>query len=318
MGFHEDARFPTKLAAGSRFGQRHHTSVVSNQSAYSQRTPKLDMPLIVADVSSALTSTDGANELLRFFTARQGATYGFRFPHPFDRSSAANDRSDDIANTNQRLGIGDGATRRFQIRKSVSSGGITRLKTITKPVAGTVIAAIDRIATTAFDADPTTGEVLFFSPPQLDSVITCGYLYDIPMRFDESVEESMMIGYQPADNALMPTVELVEERFVDVTHGEFFFGGSHVVESMDTIVQMSVLRGRVVDLRPTRTGLSARLPDFTELPTGGPHFYVNNRSDTTPFNIHDFDGVDLASIAPAETKQVLLVDGPTGKRWVIL
>lgn len=318
MGFHEDAIFPSKLAGGSQFGLRHQTSVVSNTTGHSQRIPRLDTPLIVADVSSAITSPDGANELLRFFTARQGATYAFRFPHPLDRSTASNSRSDDITPYDQRIGVGDGVTKRFQLSKGVHSGGITRRRTITKPVEGRILIGVDGDPATDYTVDPTTGEVLFQNAPRLDVAVTCGCIYDIPMRFEESVEDSMLIGYEPADNALIPQVQLVEERFSDITHGEFFFGGTHSEPEMGFVAQLSLLRGRVVDLTPSSPGRMAHLPDFTDLPTGGPYFYVNNRSDSTPFNLADYDGVVLASVAPAQTRQVLLVDTVAGKRWVVM
>lgn len=316
MGFHEDAIFPSKLAAGSRFGLRHDTAVVSNPSAYSQRVPRLDLPLIIADVSTALTSPAGATELLRFFTARQGATYGFRFPHPFDRSSNLDDRSDATTPNDQRIGVGNGIKQRFKLRKAVVDGGIARYRNILKPIVGSVTVAINGTQVTAFDVDHTNGEILFNQPPQQDDVITAGFLYDIPMRFEEEVEDSMFITHQPHENALLPQVGLVEERFGDPTHGEYFFGGSYVNEAMVTIESLSVLQGRVVDLDPQNTDLVAQLPDFTDLPTGGPYFYVNNRSGIFPFSLEDANGVELAFIQPAQTVQVVLVEGSTGKRWV--
>jgi len=69
--------------------------------------------------------------------------------------------------------------------KQDASGPEAWTRSIVKPVAGSVLIALDGIAQTAgWSVDTTAGLVSFDTAPAADSVITAGFLFDVPVRFD--------------------------------------------------------------------------------------------------------------------------------------
>jgi uncharacterized protein (TIGR02217 family) len=79
------------------------------------------------DVASGLKKEAQIDELIAFFRARRGKAYGFRFKDWTDYKA-----------TGQLLGTGDDAKAQFQLVKHYPSGSVIEVRTITKPVAGTV------------------------------------------------------------------------------------------------------------------------------------------------------------------------------------
>jgi Conserved hypothetical protein 2217 (DUF2460) len=79
------------------------------------------------DVASGLKDQAQLDELIAFFRARKGKAYGFRFKDWTDYKA-----------TDQLIGTGDGAIKTFQLVKRYPSGSVIEVRTITKPVAGTV------------------------------------------------------------------------------------------------------------------------------------------------------------------------------------
>lgn len=69
--------------------------------------------------------------------------------------------------------------------KRYASGSQTWVRTITKPVAGTVRVALDGAEQLGgWTADTTTGVVTFDSAPAEGVSVTAGYAFDVPVRFD--------------------------------------------------------------------------------------------------------------------------------------
>ena len=98
-----------------------------------------------------------AKDLVRFFNARSGPAQGFRFRDPFGCKTA-----DDVTPLDQVIGTGDGVTTAFQL---VLDDGSAVLKSVTRPVANTVRAAVDGVETSAFTVDSVTGILTFDTAP---------------------------------------------------------------------------------------------------------------------------------------------------------
>ena len=87
--------------------------------------------------------------------------------------------------TDQAIGTGDGTTTAFQLVKRYASGSQTWVRTITKPVDGTVRVALDGAEQlVGWSVDTTTGVVTFDSAPAGSVTITAGFAFDVPVRFD--------------------------------------------------------------------------------------------------------------------------------------
>jgi uncharacterized protein (TIGR02217 family) len=89
------------------------------------------------------------------------------------------------AGTGQLLGTGDGAIKTFQLVKHYPSGSVVEVRTITKPVAGTVRVYKDGVEQLAgWSVDVTTGVVTFTSAPAAGVAITADFELDVPVRFE--------------------------------------------------------------------------------------------------------------------------------------
>lgn len=125
---------------------------------------------------------DQAQELSIFFEARGGRVFGFRFRDPVDWKTCA--PAAQISATDQALGTGDGVTSGFQLQKHYTCGEVSFTRTILKPAEGSVVVAIDGDATSEFSVDWTTGVVTFDAAPAEGAVLTAGFEFDVPARFD--------------------------------------------------------------------------------------------------------------------------------------
>jgi uncharacterized protein (TIGR02217 family) len=87
----------------------------------------------------------------------------------------------------QVIGIGDGTTTVFQLTKTYSSTTQSQVRNITRPQPGTVIIAVNGTLNTNWTVDDTTGLVTFGTAPAANAVITAGFLFYVPVRFDTDI-----------------------------------------------------------------------------------------------------------------------------------
>jgi uncharacterized protein (TIGR02217 family) len=121
--------------------------------------------------------------VVAFFEARNGRLYGFRWKDWGDYKSCL--PSGTPAPTDQGIGTGDGSTTAFQLLKAYASGAQAWIRSITKPVAGTVSVALDGVTqASGLSVDTTTGLVTFVIAPTNGVAITAGFEFDVPVRFD--------------------------------------------------------------------------------------------------------------------------------------
>lgn len=177
-GFH-DVSFPMRLALGAIGGPERRTEIVTLASGGEVRNARWAQSRRRWDVGSAVSDLAQLHELISFFEARMGRLYGFRFRDPLDHSSTL--PGEDVSAEDQILGIGDGTQSTFQLCKDY--GGVTR--SITKPVADSVRIAVSGIEqTVGWTVSPSSGEVTFDTPPSPNTVISAGFQFDCPVRFE--------------------------------------------------------------------------------------------------------------------------------------
>lgn len=159
------------------------------------------------DVGPGIASLDDIATLIAFFEARRGPLHGFRFRDPLDHRSCR--PTAEPSPTDQVLGTGDGETAEFQLVKHYASGAQRWTRTIAKPVEGTVRVALDGVETAA-DVDHTTGMVSFDTPPAPGAVVTAGFAFDCPVRFDTDRLDITLDTVGAGAVPRVPLVELVE------------------------------------------------------------------------------------------------------------
>jgi uncharacterized protein (TIGR02217 family) len=81
--------------------------------------------------------------------------------------------------------MGDGALTQFQLVKQYPSASVIEMRTITKPVAGTLKVYLDGVEQpSGWSVDTTTGLVTVGTPPALGVEVTADFEFDVPVRFD--------------------------------------------------------------------------------------------------------------------------------------
>ncbi len=173
MSFHE-VQFPADIAYGATGGPEFATSVVATASGYEQRNINWSVARGRWDVASGLKKQTQLDTLIAFFRARKGRAHGFRFKDWTDYKATA-----------QALGTGNGTITTFQLIRTYSSGGNTDVRTITKPVAGTVkVYLAGVLQASGWLVNTTTGVITFSTAPANGVAVSADYEFDVPVRFD--------------------------------------------------------------------------------------------------------------------------------------
>jgi uncharacterized protein (TIGR02217 family) len=91
--------------------------------------------------------------------------------------------------------------------KTYVSGPASWLRTIKKPVTGTVRAAIDGTETNAFTLDTATGQLTLATASANGAAITAGFEFDTPVRFDT---DSLSVNLSNFAAGEIPSIPIVE------------------------------------------------------------------------------------------------------------
>lgn len=159
-------------------------------------------------IGEALRTLDDLAALQAFFEARRGPLQGFRFQDPADHASCSPGAA--ISPLDQPIGTGDGKTSVFALTKTYG-GRVGYVRPIAKPVAGTVRVAVagTELSAAAFSVDATSGLVTLAKPPAAGALVTAGFSFDTPVRFEADHLEATFDSLTTA--RLSPTA-LIEVR----------------------------------------------------------------------------------------------------------
>ncbi|MBX9460916.1 MAG: DUF2460 domain-containing protein [Brevundimonas sp.] len=207
MAFHE-VRLPARLAFGSTGGVERRTEVVTLGSGFERRSTPWAQGRRRYLIGANLRSLDDMAALTAFFEARRGRLYGFRFRDFADFKSCV--PSGVVTANDQNLGVGDGVRTEFPISKRYGEGADASERRIHKPVQGTVTVGLDGVELhpTAYETDPTAGVVIFHDPPAAGTVVTAGYEFDVPVRFDADRIDVTLETFAAGRLAAVPLVEV--------------------------------------------------------------------------------------------------------------
>ncbi|KZL20984.1 hypothetical protein PsAD2_00976 [Pseudovibrio axinellae] len=164
------------------------------------------------DVGTGLRSAADLHNVLAFYEKVGGRICGFRFRDPMDHKSC--EFSQSPSPTDVVLAKGDGTTKLFQLVKSVGTLDHVWQRTITKPLEGTVSVAVDGQAKTVGSEvliDLSTGILEFHEEhtPANEAVITAGFLFDTPVRFENDHLEINLLHFEAGQVPSIPLVELL-------------------------------------------------------------------------------------------------------------
>jgi uncharacterized protein (TIGR02217 family) len=204
----DDVRFPTTISRGASGGPERRTEIVTTASGREERNSRWADSRRRYNAGFGVKSLNDVHDVLRFFEERRGRLHGFRWKDHADWKSCPPQNA--ISPLDQAIGTGTGSAATFQLVKRYGSGLRDYVRTITRPVAGTVRIAVNGIETAQFTANAATGVVTFNtgSIPAAGAAVTAGFEFDVPARFDTDSLSINLANFAAGDIPEIPVVEI--------------------------------------------------------------------------------------------------------------
>lgn len=204
--FH-DAVFPLPLAFGARGGPHRKTDIVPLASGAEHRNSPHALSRRTYDAGAGLKTLADIQTLTAFFEARRGQHYSFRLRDPLDHQSGP--AGNTLSAEDQEIGIGDGLQTAFQLTKTYGDSAGIYVRPITKPVAGTLMIAVNGEIVSAV-VDPLTGIVTFADAPVHGAIISAGFQFDVQVRFAADHLDISLESFGAGKALSVPMVEVLD------------------------------------------------------------------------------------------------------------
>jgi uncharacterized protein (TIGR02217 family) len=205
----DNIRFPTSISRGSTGGPERRTDVVTTASGREERNARWANSRRHYNAGFGVKSLDDIHAVVAFFEERRGRLYAFRWKDHADFKSCA--ASATVTATDQVIGTGNGANAVFQLTKKYGGGTRDYLRSISAPVAGSVLVAVNGTPSTQFTVNVQTGVVTFNvgNIPANGANVTAGFEFDVPVRFDTDAISINLSHFASGD---IPNIPLIEVR----------------------------------------------------------------------------------------------------------
>jgi uncharacterized protein (TIGR02217 family) len=201
-------RFPLDVALGARGGPERATEVVTLASGHEERNSRWAHSRRRYNAGYGVKSRADMQAVLAFFEERRGRFHSFLWRDALDHSSNGTEMP---LPTDQELGVGDGAATAFQLRKKYGASFDPYWRPITRPVAGSVRVAVDGSeVTSGFAVDAASGIISFAMAPAEGAIVTAGFLFDVPVRFDIDRLDIELSSFDAAEAPHIPLIEVRE------------------------------------------------------------------------------------------------------------
>lgn len=205
--FHE-TQFPSTISYGARGGPKRLTQVVTLRSGFEERNQSWQHSRRKYDASIGLRNIGDLQDVIRFWEARRGRLYGFRWKDWADYQTSYG--SAIVTDVDVIVDVGDAILVEFQLVKRYADAGEEYVRPITKPVAGTVVVSLDDIPQpTGWSLDSTTGKITFAVAPGAGVVIKAGFQFDVPVRFDA---DDIAVSIEAFQAGTIPAIDVIEIR----------------------------------------------------------------------------------------------------------
>lgn len=203
--FLETPRFPDDISYGSGGGPEFKTYVFEGHSGVEQRHIAWTRDRARYDVAYGVRDNADMNVVRSFFYNCFGRATGFRFK----------DWADYTLNT-EVIGTGDGVETVFPITKTYTTGALSYVRRIFKPVPGTIVVRVNGVTqtvTTHYTVDTTTGIITFTggNEPAMGHAVDVTCEFDVPVRFDTDSLKAVHEGFDTEQWGGIPLVEIILE-----------------------------------------------------------------------------------------------------------
>ncbi len=202
-----EVQFPPSHSRGGVFEVVHDTEISRTTRGREQRNKASTKPRRRLEIDYSNRVQADLDELMAFALMAGGAHEAFRVKcwPDYTHGSAP-----------QPLGTGTGALTTFQLKKtySVPSPGVAHVRTIDKPVQGTVVvykAGVAQTETTHYTVDYTTGVITFLAAPALGQAITAEFEFDTRMRFEDDVFSVTLDAHEVYSVGVVSLIEVFED-----------------------------------------------------------------------------------------------------------
>ena len=205
----DEIRFPTAISLGASGGPERRTDVVTTSSGREERNSRWADSRRRYNAGFGIKSLGDIHDVIAFFEERRGRLHAFRWKDHADYKSCKPKLT--VAATDQFIGTGTGSLATFQLVKRYGSGLRDHVRSVAKPVAGTVTVAVNGVVNTNVTVDATTGIVTFQSGflPANGASVTAGFEFDVPVRFDT---DQLTINLKEFGAGAIPEIPIVEVK----------------------------------------------------------------------------------------------------------
>lgn len=176
--------FPKDISAGSRGGPRYSTLIVESGSGAEQRVQRWERSRGRWNVGYGVRTAEQLEALQTFFHCRAGMARGFLF---FDHR--------DHLLVNELVGVGDGATRAFQVVRRYGDAGAARTRRITRvEPSGFAVTVGGAAVASGWTLAAATGVVTFAAAPATGAEVRVSGSFYVPVRFASDAMEVTLDG----------------------------------------------------------------------------------------------------------------------------
>jgi hypothetical protein len=334
-------RMPPEISRGFVCSMDFGTSIVRLQGGRVDEASRTrEMPMRYWHAVKGTFKRERIEEFAGFIQARAGAFHPFRFWDPSDCSTNSNDRAGAPSIVDQFLGYGDGVKTTFDLRRVYKSTTTDlpqrravedrmlpihnetddRLAACLGLPAGTIFLA--RFAANAveitdgFSINYRKRQVIFNTPPALDSLVTWGCYYDWPVRLGEDADANFetIAESWTAKSAPNIPLELVPlAKFAPETDDP---GGAKVMAWASGSPLITKGEAKNWRLTANASSLSVTLEEPSIFNAGGPHFVLHNAGATNAFDVLDeLTGSTILSIPIGKTAWMMVEDTGSARNW---
>lgn len=197
----DEVRFPVSISRGASGGPERRTEIVVMGSGAEERNSRWADSRRRYNAGFGVKSLNDVHEVVKFFEERRGRLHGFRWKDHADFKSCAPQNA--VSMLDQQIGVGNGVATSFQLVKRYGSGLRDYVREIAKPVS--VMVAVNGVAA-GFTLNG--GVVTLAAAPANGAVVSAGFEFDVPARFDTDMLKINLASFAAGDIPDIPVVEI--------------------------------------------------------------------------------------------------------------
>ena len=207
MDAFDDVDFPLAIGQQAQVAPEFSTAIVTTASGHEQRNAAWANGRLRFDAGPGVRSDQDVQRLIGFFRARRGAAKAFRFRDPTDNSSKGMTGVPTALDV--PIGTGNGNKTRFALVKSYGDGADAEVRRITRPVSASLLVAVNGSPRPSGWVLETGGWIRFATAPPNGAIVTAGFIFDVPVRFEGDQLSVTAFGLAAGE---IPSVPLIEVR----------------------------------------------------------------------------------------------------------